>query len=454
MPAASPAAGALLPYRAAVNLLWALAALATMLAITLGWPRRVAALAGAGAGVLLLSLGGLVGWTDLVETATTLWRPLITVTGVMLMTACAHHVGLFAALAELVEPATRGPVRRAFRLVFTLSAVTASLLSNDAAILVLTPTVITLLRTVYPRRHPKFTLAFSFAVFYSAGVAPLVTGNPMNVVVAGHAGIGFNAYALTMVPVAVVGWLVAYPLLSRQFAAELADEAPALGAWPRNRPPLRGRAALVVLAMAAVLVAYPVISYLDGPLWMVAGTGALVCFAAALGVPGRGADEPDVEGAAAPRRVAFSILGELSWELLPFLAAVLLVARGLATAGVVDGLAWIIGASPAPLATMGLLSAAGSAAINNHPMAMLGSLAVSQLPGPAPTGLTLAGLVGGDLGPRLLPIGSLAGLLWMSILRQHGVALSVGRFIRIGVVVTVPSLLASLAMLWLMTRLW
>ncbi|MBK7533986.1 MAG: hypothetical protein IPI49_01175 [Myxococcales bacterium] len=434
---------------------WALAALTVMLSITLGWRHRASALAGAGAGVALLFLGGLLGPSDLRATAVVLWRPLLTITSVMLMTACARHVGLFAALAELVEPTTRGPVRRAFRLVFVISALTASLLSNDAAILVLTPTVITLLRTVYPRRHPKFTLAFSFAVFYSAGVAPLVTGNPMNVVVASHAGIGFNAYALTMVPVAVVGWLVAYPLLARQFALELADEAPALGAWPSAPARLGARGMVVVLAMAAVLAAYPVISYFDGPLWMVATIGAVVCVLTAMQVP-VGADPTAVastHGAATPSALRV-IAGETSWELLPFLAAVLLVASGLAKAGLADALAEVLRASPAPLPTMGLLSAAGAAAINNHPMAMLGSMAVSQLGhGAEANALTLAGLVGGDLGPRLLPIGSLAGLLWIGALRRHGVELTVRRFIHIGVVVTVPSLLASLATLWLMTYL-
>ncbi len=38
----------------------------------------------------------------------------------------------------------------------------------------------------------------------------------------------------------------------------------------------------------------------------------------------------------------------------------------------------------------------------------------------APNKLVFAALVGGDLGPRLLPIGSVAGLLWTHQLRQKG----------------------------------
>lgn len=418
-----------------------------MLTTSLAWRHRFAPLAGSAIALALLAAGQLIQLADVVETLRLLWRPALTITSVMLMSACAQYLGLFDALAALIEPATRGPVRRAFGRVFALSAVTSAVLSNDAAILVLTPTVIALLRAVYPRRHPTFTLPFSFAVFYSAGVAPLVTGNPMNVVVAGHAGIGFNQYAVVMIPVALVGALVAYPLLARQFATELSDEAPALGEWPQRQGAVRGSAVVVVMTLAVVLVAYPVISYLDGPLWAVASAGAVVAITTALADKGPQRRRP-------PARDTLTFLArETTWELLPFLAAVLLVARGFSAAGVVDSLVGILAETPAPLATMGGLSAAGAATINNHPMAMIGALAVERLHSPQSTYLTLAGLIGGDLGPRLLPIGSLAGLLWFGILRHHGIELSVLRFVRIGLVVTIPSLVASLGALWLLAHL-
>ncbi|MEZ4363381.1 MAG: ArsB/NhaD family transporter [Kofleriaceae bacterium] len=421
-----------------MNIALSATGLAVMLGITLGWTHRLHAVVGAACGAAVLAAGGLITAADVTTTVSVMWRPLVTITSVMLMTACARHVGLFSVFAEVVEPYTRGPVRRAFAVVFALSALTASLLSNDAAILVLTPTVIALLRTVYPRRHGKFTLAFSFAVFYAAGVAPLVTSNPMNVVVASHAGIAFNAYALRMIPIALVGWLIAYYFLAREFAAELEDEAPAIGAWPEARARLGTGGLLMLIAMAGVMLAYPIISFLDGPLWAVAAAGASVGVVAALGVT----------APAGRREAARSISRDVSWDLLPLLAAVLLLASGLARAGVVDVLARLYHDGATALPTVGVVSALGAATINNHPMAMLGTLAAERAGGDMH--LVLAGLIGGDLGPRLAPIGSLAGLMWISMLRRHGIGLSIRRFIIIGAKVTVPCLAASLAMLWLM----
>ena len=60
-------------------------------------------------------------------------------------------------------------------------------------------------------------------------------------------------------------------------------------------------------------------------------------------------------------------------------------------------------------------------------------------------------LAGVNLGPVLWASGSLAGLLWLHSLRVRGVAIPLGLFVRVGLVVTIPSLLVSLAMLWLLT---
>lgn len=59
-------------------------------------------------------------------------------------------------------------------------------------------------------------------------------------------------------------------------------------------------------------------------------------------------------------------------------------------------------------------------------------------------------LVGGDIGPRLLPVSSLAGLLWIDLLRRSAVEVGVVPFLRLGTLVVLPTLAASLAMLWLL----
>ena len=414
---------------------WVPAALAlcVTLGVALGWKHRFAAPIGAWIGVLVLIVSGHVVPHDVADVATVMWRPLLTVAAIVTMTACAHQLGLIDRLAAMIEPRTRGPVRHAFRVVFVIAALTATVLSNDAAILLVTPTVITLIRQVYPRRYPKLFLPFSLAVFYAAGVAPFATSNPMNLVVAEQAGIGFNGYAMRMIPVAVAGWVVGYLVLARLFKDILDDDEPAPGRFAAP-PPLTLYGFIVLATLLGVLLAYPVVSLLDGPLWLVALSGAIVCM-----------------GAAAASHVPTTrVVREISWEILPFLAAVVVIALGLTRAGVVDWLAALYRSTPMPDTTSAAVASMGSAVLNNHPMALLNLAAVRGAGGDE--AMVLAGLIGGDLGPRLLPIGSLAGLLWLDILRQHRVRVPLRYFVRHGVIVTVPTLVVSLIVLWIMTR--
>ena len=143
------------------------------------------------------------------------------------------------------------------------------------------------------------------------------------------------------------------------------------------------------------------------------------------------------------------VVGHVSVDILAFLWGIFLVVQGLRHVGAVDWLATIYGGvtpgSGAHLATIGTTSAIGSAVIDNHPMSILNMMALHDAGNPK---LLLAALVGGDIGPRLLPIGSLAGLLWLDLLRRSGIHVGVGRFLRLGTIVLIPTLALSLLLLW------
>lgn len=405
------------------------------LVIAVAWrPHGVGPTIGAVVAVGIAAISGTVEWGDFQTAAAAQWRAYVTLISVMSMTSAAERMGLLDRLAAIIEPRTRGPVRHAFRVTYILSALVAAVLSNDAAILLVTPTVLVLLRTVYPKRHPKFMVPFAMAVFASAGVAPLVISNPMNLIFADHAGINFNEYSLTMIPIAIAGWITAYAVLAWIFREALSDPAPALGAWPERPPPLSRAALIVFCVVIAVLCAYPVLSYLDAPLWPSAAVGAAICVITSL-VSGH-----------SPR----ALVGGVTWSIFPFLMGVFVLAIALLRAGVVDWLHELY-ASPYPLATVGATSAVGSALLNNHPMSVLNAFALGASPDPGHT-RAFAALIGGDLGPRLLPVGSLASLLWYDLLRRHEVTVRFTTFVRVGVLLTVPTLTVSLVLLWLLAR--
>ena len=161
-----------------------------------------------------------------------------------------------------------------------------------------------------------------------------------------------------------------------------------------------------------------------------AATGAALALAVARGIAG---DRPTE-----------ILRRDVAWNVLAFLGSVFVLAVGLRNAGLVDVLARVY--ADAGVVVIGFTAAAGSAVLNNHPMAIINMMALESA-SRADLRAILAALVGGDLGPRLLPIGSLAGLLWLEACRRHGVRIPITLFVRVGVVVTVPTLVVSLLIL-------
>ena len=383
------------------------------------------------AGVLLLLIARLLTPHVMLQAWSIQWRPLVTLTSIMILTGVVHEVGAFERLAARIEAVARTRSATAtFSLVFALSLLTPSLLNNDAAILILTPLVVALTRRLYPGR-PSVTLAFAFAVFLAPGVAPFIVSNPMNMIVAEYAGLKFNSYAAVMIPLSLVGAGLTYLVLRLIYRSTLRS-AVAVPASPTRIHRHAGERPAVLL-MLAVFFAYPIAAALGIDIWMIAVAGALaslvICHSYRV----------------ASLRKATS---HVSVDILLFLWGIFLVAQGLRSVGVVDQLhaLYSTGSGGAQLATIGVTSAVGSALIDNHPMSILNMLAIDASHGPRPL---LAALVGGDIGPRLLPIGSLAGLLWIDLLRRSGLEIPITRFVRVGALVLLPTLVVSLVMLWL-----
>jgi arsenical pump membrane protein len=372
------------------------------------------------AGVAVLAAFGSVHASDVTWAAATMWRPLLAIVAIMVMTGAARRVGVLEGLADLVFARAGGSSRRLFSLVFAFGAITAAVLNNDSAVLLLTPLVVDAAK----KRAPTLVVPLAFAVFLSAGVAPVIVSNPMNMVVASVAGIGFNEYAARMLLPAIAGGVVTFAAIRFAFRRELADAPPGRGAVAAR--PLGSAQRAVLFALASVVFAYPVVPYLGGPVWAVAVCGALLLLALA---------------ARAGHTPASVLRSEVHVDVLVFLVAALVLSLGLRNVGVVERLAHAYaGATPAKI---GVISALGSAVLNNHPMANLNMLA---LQGQDHTGV-LAALVGGDLGPRLFPMGSLAGLLWLEMLRRAGLDVGVRKFLVVGAFATVPTLAICLAVL-------
>ena len=66
------------------------------------------------------------------------------------------------------------------------------------------------------------------------------------------------------------------------------------------------------------------------------------------------------------------------------------------------------------------------------------------------TGQIYATIIGSNIGAFLTPIGALAGIMWLNLLKKNKVKLSTIKFVLFGSLIGIPALAAALALLNLM----
>lgn len=151
---------------------------------------------------------------------------------------------------------------------------------------------------------------------------------------------------------------------------------------------------------------------------------------------------------------AARVLRGAPWQVVIFSLGMYLVVYGLRNAGLTGQLAGLLdriahgGVWGAALGT-GVIAALLSSLMNNMPTVLVGALSIdaTHATGAVREAMIYANVIGCDLGPKLTPIGSLATLLWLHVLGQKGVRIGWGYYCRIGVTLTAPVLLLTLAAL-------
>ncbi|MBB1472083.1 arsenic transporter [Luteimonas sp. MC1782] len=391
-------------------------------------------------GAVLALLTGVVGVADIATVWGFVWNATFTFVSVILISLVLDEAGFFEWAALHVARWGGGNGRRLFVFLVLLGAAVAALFANDGAALILTPIVIAMLLAL--KFSPAATLAFVMGAGFIADTAslPLVVSNLVNIVSVDYFDIGFAEYASVMVPVnlvsvaatlAVLLWFFRRDIPGTYDVTQLRD--PALAIIDRAT----FNAGWVVLVL--LLVGFFGLERLGVPISAVAGAGAL----ALLVVAGRG-----------HRISTRKVVRDAPWQIVVFSLGMYLVVYGLRNNGLTDHLAGLLdsfashGAWAATFGT-GLLSAFLSSVMNNMPTVLVGALAIdaSQAEGPVREAMVYANVIGSDLGPKFTPIGSLATLLWLHVLARKGIRITWGYYFKVGMVLTLPVLLATLAAL-------
>ncbi len=421
-----------MPLAAAIFALTLVLVIAQPRGLGIGWSACI--------GAALALLTGVVHWTDIGAVWHVVWNATATFIAIIITSLVLDRAGFFEWAALHVARWGGGSGRRLFVLIVLLGAMVTALFANDGAALILTPIVMEMLLAL--GFAPAATLAFVMAAGFVADTAsiPLIVSNLVNIVSADFFDIGFGRYASVMVPVnfaAVAATLVVLMLFFRRGIPARYDVSQLPEPRSAVRDPVTFRAGWVVLTL--LLAGFFVLEPLGIPISAIAAAGT----AGLLLVAGR-------QHIVGTRR----IMREAPWHIVVFSLGMYLVVYGLRNAGLTAYLTTVLdrcaehGVWGAAMGT-GLITALLSSVMNNLPTVLVGALSIADTTatGAVRDAMIYANVIGSDLGPKITPIGSLATLLWLHVLARKGLTIGWGYYFRVGIVLTLPVLVVTLAAL-------
>jgi arsenical pump membrane protein len=394
----------------------------------------------ASAGAALALLTGVVQPGDIAVVWDIVWNATGTFIAIIIISLLLDEAGFFEWSALHVARSAGGNGRWLFALIVLLGAAVSAVFANDGAALILTPIVMAMLLALGLTQ--RTTLAFVMAAGFIADVAslPLVVSNLVNIVSANYFNISFMRYASVMVPVSVVAVLSALAVLMLFFRRDI----PATYALNKIKDPALAirdintfRAGWLVLGL--LMLGFFVIEPMGVPISAIAA----VCAAILLAVAARGKH-------ISTRKVMYGA----PWQVVVFSLGMYLVVYGLSRQGLTTPMTRLLdflashGVWAATLGT-GFLSALLSSIMNNMPAVLIAALSIdaSSATGTVREAMIYANVIGSDLGPKITPIGSLATLLWLHVLAKKGLQIGWVYYFKVGLVLTLPVLLLTLAAL-------
>lgn len=375
-------------------------------------------------GAAALLVAGQLSFDEAFSQGTIKYETLALLFGLMVVVGMLRLSGAFARLLAWCADRLSSP-HALLAVVIATSGLLSAFLVNDIVCLALPPLVLGVCRRLGYDPLPHL---MAVATASNIGSCGTITGNPQNIYIGAESKISYLRFAAKLMPVALVGLMAAYLVLSWIYRDRLGLALPPV--VRRIAPPasrahaaLQWKASLTALAAVVLFFALPV-SYLP-----VVALGA-----AAFLMLGRVSPEK-----------AFRAV---DWALLVMFAGLFIVVRAfnfhvVSRLDVTDW-GWLL---HSPVLLLSGISAALSNVVSNVPAVMLFPPVVAGMAPDLRETAWLALAMSSTLAGNLTVLGSIANLIVVEEARREGVEISFFEYAKAGVPLTLLTLAVGVA--WL-----
>ena len=347
---------------------------------------------------------------------------LVFLLGVLLLTGYLEVAGFFEWAAAGIVARMHSP-RTLLAAIVALSGILSAFFINDTVCLVFTPLILAAIRPLGLRPLP-FLLAIALAA--NVGSAMTITGNPQNMLIGIASGIGYGYFIAALALPSVGGLAIVYFVLVRMHRDDLAaplERAIRPEGYPVDRRLITKTLTVFGGALAGWLAGFPL------PLVAIAAAAVMIAIA---------------------QRDPTEAFARVEWSLLLFFAAIFVVMEGVRDLPLFTALTGAAAANlgETPWRDAALISVAMLALSNlvsNVPAVILWLPIVPRLEHPDFVWLVLA--MSSTFAGNLTLLGSMANLIVAERAQARGVHLGFGAYLRVGVPVTLLTMLWGVAVL-------
>ncbi|MEK4230812.1 arsenic transporter [Solibacillus sp. FSL H8-0538] len=405
-------------------------------------------------GAIIVVMSGSVTLTDLGIITETIMDAAITIMATIVMAIVLESFGFFNWVAEKLAEKAKGSGIRLFWYVNLLSFLMTLFFNNDGSILITTPILIMLLNNMGLKNHQKIPYLLSGGLIATASSAPIGVSNIVNLIALKIVDMSLYSHTAMMFVPATLGLLLLVVLLFLRFKKDLPKTVPAkvTGLSLTSYHPLKQNLLQssekdrskfmrnILLFVFAVRISLFAASFVSIPISTMAVFGSLVLLGwrwVYLKIP------------------PSDMLKKTPWYIIIFAFSMYVIIYGLNNIGLTD---WLIGimspmVSGSLLHTsvwMGILLTILSNIFNNHPALMVGTLTLTNMPLDTISLKVayLANVIGSDIGSLILPMGTLATLMWMHIIKSGNIKITWFEYIKVTIIVIPPTLLFTLVVLY------
>ena len=375
-----------------------------------------------------------VGKALIADTAINPLKILVLFISMTILSIYLDELGFFSYLANVTLKHAKTSQFKLFLYLYLIVSVLTVFTSNDVIILSFTPFICYFAKNAKVNPVPYLAAEFVAANTWSMA---LIIGNPTNIYLATAYGVNFLEYVKVMALPTLGAGITAFLMLFLMFRKQLKTPINGEPEAAVIKDKINLIIGLVLLGVCTVMLA--VGSYVGVEMWIVS-LSAAVCLFVAIGISSLARKQKPIELAKCLKRAP--------WQLIPFVLSMFVLIIGLAQNGVTEGLAKVLGDGEATVFKYGYSSFLVANVINNIPMSVLFSSIIESVSAEFAMPAVYAAIIGSNVGAFLTPIGALAGIMWSSILKEHGLKFGYTSFLKIGVSVAIPAISAALVILW------